>query len=169
MPAPGDLLRFGAPRRIVGDAAVGPGIGRRLLQAAALAACWQLADVTLVALARTGISPRGGQELLLRSGCTMGVALEVAVEEDESEIGQGPLEIVRAMGFARAASLGPSAGARPAVRTDQPVLASLLLPAGVAARSFALAARYRGSDLERLAIQDAVRLAELLQSALSPS
>ncbi len=168
-PEPGALFTYRAQRRAVGDYLVGPGVGKRTLQAAALAALAGIESFTLVALARTGIASRGGQELLFRVRRPLGVALDAVLEEDGSEMGAGPLEIARAAGFARPASLAPSVPARSLVRAQEPVLASLLQPAGVMARSLALAVRYRGGDQERLHIQDAVRLAELLQSALSPS
>lgn len=168
-PEPGQAYIYSTARRIMDGHLVGPGAGARALQALALAALERLADFTLVALARTGIAARGGQELLFRARRPLGVALDAVVEEDGSEIGAGPLEFARASGYARPASLAPCAGTRVLVRTDQPVLASLLQPAGVLARSLALAVRYRGGDQERLAIQDAVRLADLLQSVLSSS
>lgn len=168
-PEPGQLFIYQAKRRIVGDYLVGPGVGGRALQAAALLSLNELQDFTLIGLARTGIAARGGQELLFRARRPLGVALDAVVEEDGSEVGAGPLEIARAAGYARPASLASSAGARALVRTDLPVLASLLQPAGISGRSLGLSVRYRGSDQERLAIQDAVRLVGLLQSVLSPS
>ncbi len=168
-PEPGRLYVYGASRRIVGDSLVGPGAGVRALQAAAIAALEGVEQFTLVALARTGVAARGGLELLHGVRRPQGVALEAILEEDGSEIGLGPLEIARAAGYARPASFAWDAGTRSTVCADLPVLASLLQPAGVVARALALAVRYRGSDQERLSIQDAVRLADVLRSALSPS
>jgi hypothetical protein len=166
---PGTVFTYAAQRRVAGAHLVGPGIGTRALQAAALAALAELPEFTLVALARTGIAGRGGQELLFRLRRPVGVALDAVLEEDGSEMGAGPLEFARAAGYARPASLAGLSGVRCLVRAQESVLASLLLPAGILSRSLALAVRYRGGDQERLHIQDAVRLVELLQSALSPS
>ncbi len=168
-PEPGTVFTYSAQRQAVGEHLVGPGIGTRTLQAATLAALAGLPDFTLVALARTGIAARGGQEFLFRLRRPVGVALDAVLEEDGSEMGAGPLEFARAAGYARPAPLAGLSGVRCLVRAQEPVLASLLLPAGILGRSLALAVRYRGGDRERLHIQDAVRLVELLQSALSPS
>lgn len=162
---------FGAPRRAIGGALVGPDAGRRACIAAALEVLGQIGDFTAVGLSRSAFSQQGGAALLLQQRRPLGVALEVLDEDDGIEIGSGPVLLARGGGYAAPPRLHGLRrdGACVAVRPEFRPLAARLQPAGVDGLAIGLVARYRGGDLERIAHQDAQALAVLLREVLAAS
>ena len=171
LPEVGEAFTFAQERRAVEGALVGPDAGRRSLICAVLAALKWRVDFTLLGLARAGFSPQGGQDLLLRSGCSRGVALDLLEEEDEHKVGCGPVLLARSSRYVAPERMRGlfGTGRQTAVRPELRSLAARLQPAGIEGLGICLPVRYLGGDQERIAYQDVEGLRELLKEALAPS
>jgi hypothetical protein len=165
----GEAGVFAAPRFAAGDALVGPDAAHRALLAALLEASAALSDLTVIGLSRSGFSQQGGAALLLAERRQRGVALEVVDEDDGSEIGNGPLLLLGGYAAPPRVQQLRREGVPCAVRAAARPLAGRLQSAGIEGIGLALAARYHGSDQERIAYQDAVAMAGLLREVLASS